>query len=248
MSFLRAHRTAAAVTVVAALVASVLVVLALTADGYQSRHVDLNDGGVWVTSDSDGLFGRLNKPAGSLDLALNPPGGARTAYQLDVRQDGSAVAAWDRGSGQLLPVDVATGKADADQAVPVSEGEQVGLAGGSVAVLDPAAGKVWAAHVDPGSAITSLRDLDSTTRPTVRFPVRQDVGGTRLGALAVATDGTVYAADSAGDVAVAAASDDGFGPASFSRLDGRLQSVQITVVGVPGRRARCRRGRVAPAR
>src|SRR6185369_9996303 len=86
-----------------------LVLSAIYADGFPVRHVELNDGGIWVTSDQDGLFGRLNRPAGSIDAAFYPPGGARPTYALDVLQDGSAVAAWDRGTGKLFPVDVARG-------------------------------------------------------------------------------------------------------------------------------------------
>ncbi|HWN32587.1 MAG TPA: hypothetical protein VNP03_07575, partial [Pseudonocardia sp.] len=55
----RATISAAVVTVVAA---SALVAYAVRAGGYTARHVDLNDGGIWVTNNADGLFGRLNKP------------------------------------------------------------------------------------------------------------------------------------------------------------------------------------------
>ncbi|GAB2477257.1 Ig-like domain-containing protein [Jatrophihabitans fulvus] len=230
MLFVRRHRTAVALGVVAVLVAGLLVVLALQSDGYESRHVDLNDGGIWVTSDADGLFGRLNKPAGSLDLALNPPGGAQSSYQLDVRQAGAAVAAWDQASGKLLPVNVATGRADDAQAVPVSADEGVALAGGTMAVLDPAVGKVWAKRVDEAVGLGSLAELDPSAKAAFAFPKR-DQQGTRGGAVAVGTDGVVYAASSAGDVATSAPTARGFARPDLTRVAGRLESVQITVVG-----------------
>ncbi|SHG99460.1 Fibronectin type III domain-containing protein [Jatrophihabitans endophyticus] len=230
VSFARRHRGATAVGVVVALVAGVLVALALTADGYESRHVDLNDGGIWVTSNGDGLFGRLNKPAGSLDLALNPPGGAQSSYRLDVRQAGAAVAAWDQGSGRLLPVDVTSGKADADQAVPVSADEDVEIAGGTVAVLDAALGKVWAKQVDETRSLTSLADVDPSAKPALTFPKRDDGAG-RVASLAVGGDGTLYAANSSGDVAVAAKSGLRYAKPTFARVAGRLESVQVTAVG-----------------
>lgn len=228
-AFLRRHRTTLVVAVVAALVAGIVVALALRSDGYESRHVELNDGGIWVTSDSDGLFGRLNKPAGSLDLALNPPGGAQGSYRLDIRQDGAAVAAWDQGSGKLLPVDVASGKADSGQAVPVSADEDVEIAGGTVAVLDPAVGKVWATQVDPATSINSLAAVDPSAKPAVLFPKR-DVDA-RGGALAVTADGTVVAASMAGDVATSAPEGVKYAKPSFTRVAGKLESVQVTAVG-----------------
>lgn len=231
MSFVRQHRAAVALGAVVAVAASVLVALALSSDGYQSRHVDLNDGGVWVTSNNDGLFGRLNKPAGSLDLALNPPGGAQSSYRLDIRQDGAAVTAWDQGSGRLLPVDVASGRTDPDQAVPVSSDEQVEIGGGTIAVLDPSSDKVWAKKVDTSRSISSLADVDPTARPVVKFPKRADAGGALSSSIAVGTDGTLYAADTAGDVASVSASGAKLGKPSFHKLGKALESVQVTVVG-----------------
>lgn len=230
MSFVREHRTAAVIGVVVALVTSMLVVLALSADGYESRHVSLNDGGIWVTSDADGLFGRLNKPAGSIDLAFYPPGGAQTAYTLDVRQQGAAVTAWDKASGRLMPVDVTTGKAIAEQGVPVSADEHVDLDGGTLAVLDPGTNKLWATQVDPSTSIPSLSDLDPSTRGAAIFPKRSG-DGTRSGDVAVGVDGSVYAANTSGDVATLTRSGQRFGRPRFTRLDGDLESVQVTAIG-----------------
>src|SRR5690349_16329347 len=115
MRFFRRHRMALASGTVLSVGAAVLVAYAMSADGYRVSQVDLNDGGIWVTSDRDGLFGRLNKPAGALDAAFYPPGGAQQTYQLDIAQDAAAVVAWDRGSGKVFPVDVTMAKTLADQ-------------------------------------------------------------------------------------------------------------------------------------
>ncbi|MDQ2795623.1 MAG: Ig-like domain-containing protein, partial [Actinomycetota bacterium] len=179
-------------------------------------------------SDNDGLFGRLNKPAGSLDLAVNPPGGVQSSYRLDIRQDGAAVAAWDQGSGRLMPVDVAVGKTNPDQAVPVSSDEQVAIAGGTIAVLDAGADKVWADHVDQGASITTLAGLDPSARPVMTLP---KATGVRTAALAVGSDGTVYTATSQGTIGVTPPKGAKFAKTATSDLGQRLESVQVTVIG-----------------
>jgi hypothetical protein len=72
LKFVRRHRVTLASVGVVVIGAAALLVFALSSRGYRVRHVDLNDGGIWVTSNREGLFGRLNKPAGSLDAAMNP--------------------------------------------------------------------------------------------------------------------------------------------------------------------------------
>ena len=44
-----------------------VVTYAVQADGYQAHRAELNDGGIWVTSNQDGSYGRINKPIGELD-------------------------------------------------------------------------------------------------------------------------------------------------------------------------------------
>ncbi len=220
-------------TAVVAVGAGTLVALALSREGYQARHVDLNDGGVWVTSSPElGLWGRLNRPAGSLDLALSPPGRAQSSYELDIRQDGAAVAAWDVGGGSLYPVDPASGRRVAGQDVPVSAQEQVQLGGGTAAVLDPSSGRVWAQRVDVARGVTSLSALDPTAKPKVKLAPGAAVAGGSAGGLAVGTDGTVYAVMASGRTAVIHPKGrDGFAKAQTGRLGARLDSVQVSAVG-----------------
>jgi hypothetical protein len=186
--FKRWRATVASVLVLA-LAAGAFVVLAISSPGYSVQRADLNDGGVWVTNDTAGLFGRLNKPVGKLDGGFYPPGQAAT-HQLDVVQQDAAVVAWDQGGGLLLPVNVTKALADQTAKVTVSGGSSatVLLSGGTLAVLDPVAGKVWAERVQPGTGVTSLAAVDSAA------PALADVGSGA--AMTVGTDGTVYAASS----------------------------------------------------
>ncbi|MEZ0112321.1 hypothetical protein ABH920_006340 [Catenulispora sp. EB89] len=197
-----------------ALAASVtaLVASAVFATGYTARHADLNDGGIWVTSDRDGEFGRVNKPAGQLDGFFNPPGQAQEAYQLDVLQDGSAVAAWDRAAGRLYPVDVDRAVAQSDQSIPVPAVDRVELAGGTLALLDPRAGQVWAMRVS-AAGLTSLAAIDPTTAaPTAKL-------GATGAALAVGVDGAVHALSAAGKTVTISVGHDGtFAAPVYGRL------------------------------
>jgi hypothetical protein len=224
--FLKRHRTALASGVVLVVGAATLVVFALSADGYAVRHVDLNDGGIWVTSDTDGLFGRLNRPAGALDAAFYPPGGAQSAYQLDVFQDDAAVVAWDRGAGKLFPVDVDRAVAAGEQAVPVSAGDRVGLAGGTLAVLDPSSGKVRATRLDPESPAAAITGIGPGATPVA------DLGPDSASAdVAVGQDGSVYAVSSSGRVAIVRPDGAGFDAPTNGRLTAAVRSVVTTVVG-----------------
>src|ERR1700742_2040164 len=116
----RRRRASISAAVVIVLAAAALVAYAVRAGGYTARHVDLNDGGIWVTNNADGLYGRLNKPIGQLDAGFSPPGGAQTTFTVDVVQEGSAVLAIDRGQGKIFSVDVTTGRPIEAQAAVVA--------------------------------------------------------------------------------------------------------------------------------
>ena len=136
-TFVSRHRATIAATAVLAVAASALVAYAISADGYTARHVDLNDGGIWVTNNAEGLYGRLNKPISQLDAGFFPPGGAQSAYTIDVVQDGSAVLAFDKGTGKVFPVDVRSGSPTATQGAAVPGNDELELAGSTAAVFDP---------------------------------------------------------------------------------------------------------------
>ncbi|MFB9449197.1 fibronectin type III domain-containing protein [Dactylosporangium vinaceum] len=215
-------RTTASAAVLAA-GAAVFVLAAVTAEGVPVRHVDLHDGGIWVTSDHDGLFGRLNKPAGALDAAFNPPGGAQPAYTLDVVQDGDAAAAWDRGAGKLLPIDPARAAIVGDQGASVGAEQDVQLAGGTLAVLDAKTGKIWAVRAGAGRGPIGLGGLDQQGMPVATVGDRA--------ALAVGRDGTIHAVSAAGRVATVSVEGSGFASPQYTNLGHAIGDPHVTVVG-----------------
>ncbi len=218
----------AAVAVAVAVAAGLLVATASRSRGYTGHQVSPNDGGIWVTSDHDGLFGRLNTPVGALDAAFFPPGGRQLNYQLDVIQSGFDVVARDRASGKLYPVDVAAGTPIAEHGISVNSADQVQVGGGSVAVLDPASGKLWASR-DGAQGIATMAGLDANSRPLAVIGSPSAAGS----ALTVGVDGSVYAVSGDGRLAVLRPTADGtgFGKVRYQQLDVALQSVQLTAVG-----------------
>src|SRR4051812_18581799 len=106
---------------------AVVAALAINSNGFPVRHVDLNDGGIWVTSDHDGVVARFNKPIAQVDgpVILSND----TAPELDVLQDGTTVFGWDKGAGKLLSFDVRVPKQQGS-GVAVPATAQVGLGGG----------------------------------------------------------------------------------------------------------------------
>jgi hypothetical protein len=227
--FLQRHKITLTSIVLIVILAMALVVYAASTDGYPVRHVDLNDGGIWVTSSADALFGRLNKPAGSIDAALTPVAAdAAVESTLDVRQAGAAVVAWDEGLGKLYPVDVLKASIAKDHAAQVSSNDEVGLAGGSLAALDPSTGKLWAQRVDPDAGVSQISALDSGAKPIARVELTSSKSPPSL---AVARDGTVYAVSSAGRVTKLAPSGSGFARPTTSKIDASLESAQATAIG-----------------
>jgi large repetitive protein len=220
---LRRRQGAVAATTAVAVAAAGLIAYAVHAAGYTARHVDLNDGGIWVTTNADGLYGRLNKPIGQLDAGFFPPGGAQTSYTVDVVQDGSAVLAIDKGQGKLYPVDVVDGKAVETQAASVSGTDLVALSGGTAAVLDPASGKLWGARVSD-SDLSGVAALDSAAKPLTTVGAGAD--------LAVADDGTIFAASaSSQSLATIRPTDVGFAKPVVTQLHRQMAGLALTAVG-----------------
>ncbi|HEY3715694.1 MAG TPA: Ig-like domain-containing protein [Jatrophihabitantaceae bacterium] len=207
-------------TVVAA---SALVAYAVRAGGYTARHVDLNDGGIWVTNNADGLFGRLNKPISQLDAGFHPPGGAQNTYTVDVAQEGSAVLALDRGQGKLFPVDVSTGRVIETQAATVAGSDVIALSGSTAAVLDPATGKVWGARVT-GDNLSGVAALDSAAKPLATVGAGAD--------LAVTDDGVIFAASASTQKLVTIRPNNaGFAKPATTDLHRQMPGLALTAVG-----------------
>ena len=220
---LRRRRGALAAATAVVVAAAGLVGYAVHATGYTARHVDLNDGGIWVTDNADGLYGRLNKPIGQLDAGFFPPGGAQASYTVDVAQDGSAVLAVDKGQGRLYPVDVVDGKVVETQAASVSGNDVVALSGGTAAVLDPATGKLWGARVSD-SDVSGIAALDSSAKPLTTVGTGAD--------LAVADDGTIFAASAGTQTLVTIRQTDvGFAKPATTPLHRQMAGLALTAVG-----------------
>lgn len=169
-------------TSVVALGASAVLALAMNTTGAPTRHLTLDDGGVWVSSDANHSWGRLNAPVGQLDAALVPPTGDGTS--LDVLQDGPSVAVWDKGSGALYAVDPAL-RTLTGQPVAVPATAQAGFAGGTVAVLSPD-GQLRGAHADSG--IPDLSALGPSGRAlTTKLPKGSAMAVTQSGTVLVAS-------------------------------------------------------------
>ncbi|GAB76623.1 hypothetical protein SAMN05421595_1756 [Austwickia chelonae] len=220
-------RALAAVCVVTIVAATVLLVV--RSRGYDQTRVTPDDGTVWVSADSLGMFGRVSLPDGALDAAFPPPGERQAAYQLDLFQAGPAVVARDRTSGRAYPVDLTRGKALEDEGVAVPSSWTMDSGGTTVAALDPVSGDVRLAQADhDGKA--SVSGLTSATKPS--FSVGSDAGASQSGRrsdLAVGLDGRVYVASTSGHVSTRRPGVDD----EVKKIDlgGRLQDVRVTAVG-----------------
>ena len=222
---LRRRRATISAAVVVTVVAAAIVAYAVRAGGYTTRHVDLNDGGIWVTDNADGLYGRLNKPIGQLDAGFHPPGGAQNTFTVDVVQEGSAVLALDRGQGKLFPVDVTTGRPIETQAATVAGSDVIALSGGTAAVLDPATGKVWGARI-AGDNLSSIAALDSAAKPLTPVGVGADAD------LAVTDDGTILAASASTQKLVTIhPTSAGLAKPATTQLHRQMAGLALTAVG-----------------
>jgi len=209
-----------------------MVVAAALVNGIPVRHVDLNDGGIWVTSDFDGLFGRINRPAGSLDAAFNPPNGVQSSYSLDVVQDGSAVVAWDKASGNVFAVDIARGATVGTVGLGLPGVAVVGMGGGSLAILDVQSGEVRAVRVDPGDSLAGLTGLEADTPPSASVAPDATPDSAASAAMVVGTDGTVFAVSSAGRVATLSPNGSGgFAAPIYRDLGHAVARPMLTAIG-----------------
>ncbi|WP_146899533.1 Ig-like domain-containing protein [Cellulomonas aerilata] len=175
-----------------------LAVLALVHPGQAVSQLDLHDGGVWLTNSAELKLGRYSSTVDELNGGL-----VATAADLDVLQDGADVVLVEPGS--IAVVDPASVTPRAEAAVPAAA--EVTMAAGTVAVLDPADGSLWAATTD------SLRDL------------RTDAGTADLdlgdgGRAVVTTSGTVLAAAADGALSTLAVDGAGTTVAAGDRLAG----------------------------
>ena len=215
------RRTAAVAANLALLTAaSGVVVYAVSADGYKSHRAELNDGGVWFTNAKDGFYGRVNKPIGQQDASAF--GGVDA--ELDIVQDGAAVIGLDRVARTITAIapDTVTLAEDGSARIPARG--VVELAGGSLAVLDPATGAVRAQRVDSRIGAGTLSGVDAGA------PKLAQVG--TAAAVAVTLGGTILATSAGSDtVTRIAATEAGFAAPVATDLGTTLQGAAVTAVG-----------------
>ena len=200
-----------------------VITYAVQADGYQAHEADLNDGGIWVTSNKDGSYGRINKPIGELDGTVF----TRLDSNLDIVQDGSSVVGIDLSDGVVLPLDPAQMQVADGEDASIPGSPDVGMAGGSLAVLDSVSGKLWVTREDPAVGVPAVSPLANQSDPVAT------VGGDA--ALAVSLDGSVYAVSAAAGelVTVRQSGDTGFAAPSTEKLPGDefSDAIALTTVG-----------------
>jgi large repetitive protein len=155
--------------------------LAATSHGFPVQHVSVNDGGIWVTNNADGLIGRFAKPIAQLDGQVTP---ASESSNVDVWQDGPVVAAYDATGGRIYAVNVfQPAFYDAGQAIsPVTGG--IALGDSTLAVLSTDH-ELRAATLGAGGG--SLSALSATAKPlAAHLPANA--------AVAVGGDDTIWVA------------------------------------------------------
>jgi len=164
-----------------------IVTYAFQAEGYQAHRTELNDGGIWVTSNHDGSYGRINKPIGELDGTVF----SRLDSHLDVVQDGASVVGVNLSDGVIIPIDPSQMAPPDGEEAAIPGSPALGMAGGSLAVLDTASGDLWVTREDPQAGVPSVTVLSAQGDPVAS--VGKDA------ALAVSLGGTVYAVSAVTD-------------------------------------------------
>ncbi|MET3935703.1 hypothetical protein ABIE00_003749 [Arthrobacter sp. OAP107] len=154
-----------------------LLVAAVVHPGFKTTHVDLNDGGVWVTNTGMNLVGHLNFQSKTLDGGL-----MAASSDFDILQHSSSVLVSDRGNASLGRVKVSAVTLEPPQQLPGTAVPAFGEK--AVALADPNSGRLW---VTQGSMLGSL-DFDA------QEPV---LSGARGIVATVGVDDVVHAADPA---------------------------------------------------
>jgi len=195
--------------------------LAVVHEGFPVSRLALDDGGVWLTSGTDLALGRFNVPVSELD------GGLGTATpDFDVLQDGDDVLLVEGAEISVVdPATVAT-----TERVMLDAGATVGMAGGTVMVLDRR-GDLWVRPVD------RVSELSAGPAPDARLG--------EGGAAVVARSGAVLTVTGGGQTTTRPTP--GSSPVSGGQVAGLGTVDQITAVGdepvvLDGATVRTRRG------
>ncbi|MGM0929734.1 MAG: Ig-like domain-containing protein [Actinomycetota bacterium] len=183
--------------------------------GFPTADVDLNDGGVWVTNNSQGMVGHLNYQSQVLD------GGFRANSDgFDVMQSAGTVFMENQDQAMLSPVDVAQMERGSEQQLPGTA--QVAFGDQLLSITDTVKGQVW---------ISPANELGSFNEETAE-PLLTDAKGS---VATVSKQDTVFIADpDAGEVARYEVNEDGLAERTGSdRVDSLAEAgdLQIAAVG-----------------
>ncbi len=188
-------------------------VMASLHPGVPTEDLSLNDGGVWVTNDTLRIVGHLNYPSRTLDGAVTAP-----ADSFDVSQSGRDVLVRNAVDGSAYPVDVALTALGS----PIrAEGLTVVQGVGKSAIVDSAAGKVYAA---------ATADLGSLS-PDSSVPVIDGVEGAKA---VVGNDGSVHAVSKSGRLVTVRPKGDGWSSPSVRQLSGITDTSKLSITAVGG--------------
>lgn len=162
--------------VIAAVIAATIGGFAIAHPGLPEARVDLNAGGVWVTSEESGLIGHLNYPARTVEQRLQAD-----SDRFDITQAADDVVFTDHAASSLAAIDPASAALGA-VATPGFAFE-VAQGAGQLGVIDPESGNVWAMKASEAGAVPTAPEnaLD------VKLPG---------GMLTAGQDGTIYGVSS----------------------------------------------------
>ena len=185
-------------------------VLAGLYHGVPTADVDLNDGGVWVTSADDRAIAHLNYPSMTLDGVV-----IATAASFDVAQSENNVVLQDLQQEIATPVD--THLMSLGNGAELA-GLDLSIGGTTAVVSDSARGEAW---VLPASTLSSF---SAESPPSLR---KADGVITTVG-----RDGTAYAVDAAGKVTSFNREGKSYVATERGEIDGLEQGdYELTVVG-----------------
>lgn len=229
----RARARVLATVVAGTMAVTGLAGLAVVAKGIPVRSIEGMDSGVWVTKDRDGIFGRQNKTARTLDAGFYASSTIRDS-SLDIAQDGATVVAYDRDRSTLYAVDTTLGRPVEGAKVTVAPGSVLDLRGGTIAVLDPATGEIRATRYSHDEPIPTLSDVDGETSEvlaTITAAPKSDKPLAETSDLVVTDQGAVVAVDHTGKrVRIPIAEDGSFGKPQTSTT-GKHAQVRLGAVG-----------------
>ncbi|MGN6327267.1 Ig-like domain-containing protein [Pseudolysinimonas sp.] len=135
----RGRKTVASGTVIAVAAGVPLTVAALY-HGFPVTDVDLTQRDVWVTNSHLELGGRLNRQIDELDASVQA-----TTASMDVVQQGKDVFLINRTANTIERIDPAF--TTLEQRADLPKGAEVTLGGSTLAIVDPANGRLWSVDV-----------------------------------------------------------------------------------------------------